>query len=452
MSLTDDPAPITPRRARTVALAGLIGTTIEWYDFFIYGMAAALVFAPQFFPGASPVAGTLAALSTFAVGFLARPIGGALMGHFGDRVGRRSMLVLSLLIMGVGTLLIGLLPTYATIGVAAPILLVLLRVAQGIGVGGEWGGATLLALEHAPASRRTLYSSFPQVGLPLGVVLASLVFLLVRLAVDEAAFVAWGWRIPFLISAALVVFGLVLRLRLEESPQFARVRSRDQVRRSPLGDVLRAPRTLLPASGINVAVSGTANIMLVFTLSYVTARQLVSSSTMLAITVITAMIWAGVIPLAAILAERYGRRPLLLAGTGLLTAWAFPYFWLIDTGTVGGVLVACVMTGIGVAVASGPYGAHIAEAFPTAVRYSGSSVAYAIGGVLGGAVAPIVATALFAATGTATAISAYAVALGFVSITAVLTLGSPCPDPSGDSGTNDHLDAPGAVSASDPTR
>ncbi|MEV1295314.1 MFS transporter [Pseudonocardia sp. NPDC049635] len=441
-----------PRRARTVALAGLIGTTIEWYDFFIYGMAAALVFAPQFFPGVSPLAGTLAALSTFAIGFVARPIGGALMGHFGDRVGRRSMLVLSLMIMGVGTLLIGLLPNYAAIGIAAPILLVVLRFAQGIGVGGEWGGATLLALEHAPPSRRTLYSSLPQVGLPLGVVLASLVFLVVRLAVDEAAFVAWGWRIPFLVSAALVVFGLVLRLRLDESPQFTRVRSADQVRRSPLGDVLRAPRTLLPASGINIVASGLANIVLVFTLSYVAARQLVDSSTMLAVTVVTALVWAGVIPLAALLAGRYGRRPVLLAGTVLLTAWAFPYFWLIDTGSVAGVLTACVVSGIGVAIASGPYGAYIAEAFPTAVRYSGSSVAYAIGGVLGGALAPIVATALFAATGNGTAISAYVTVLGFVSIAAILTLRSPFPEPSDESATNEHLGDTGAIPVSDAAR
>ncbi len=408
-----------------MALAGLIGTTIEWYDFFIYGMAAALVFAPQFFPGVSPLVGTLAALSTFAIGFVARPVGGAVMGHFGDRVGRRSMLVLSLLIMGVGTLLIGVLPTYATIGVAAPILLVVLRFAQGVGVGGEWGGATLLALEHAPLSRRTLYSSFPQIGLPLGVVLASLVFLLVRLSVDEASFLAWGWRVPFLISAGLVVFGLVLRLRLDESPQFTRVRSREQVRRSPLRDVLRAPRTLLPATGINIVASGFANLVLVFSLSYVAARGLVSSSTMLGVTVVTALVWAGVIPLAAALAERYGRRPLVLAGSGLLTVWAFPYFWLLDTGTSIGALVACLVTGLGVALASGPYGAYIAEAFPTAVRYSGSSVAYAIGGVLGGAVAPLVATALFAATGNGTAISAYVTTLGLVSIVAVLTLRSP---------------------------
>ncbi|MFC5141424.1 MFS transporter [Actinomycetospora rhizophila] len=419
----------TSPRPRRVALAGLIGTTIEWYDFFIYGTAAALVFAPQFFPQVSPVAGTLAALSTFAIGFVARPVGGALMGHFGDRLGRRRMLVASLLVMGVGTLLIGLLPTYAAIGVAAPVLLVLLRFVQGVGVGGEWGGATLLALEHAPPSKRTLYSSLPQVGLPLGVVLASLVFLVVRLGLDEAAFAAWGWRVPFLLSAVLVVFGLVLRLRLDESPEFERVRAEAEVRRAPLADVLRAPRVLVPAAGLNVLVSGLANILLVFTLSYVAARQLVGAPTMLAITVVTALVWAGVIPLAAVWAARRGRRPVMLAGVVALTLWAFPYFWLIDTGSVLATLVACVVAGAGFAVASGPYGAYLAEAFPTAVRYSGSSVAYALGSVVGGALAPIVATVLFAATGTGTAISAYVVVLGLVSLLATLALRSPHPAP-----------------------
>ena len=418
----------TTTRPRRVALAGLIGTTIEWYDFFIYGTAAALVFAGQFFPNASPVAGTLAALSTYAIGFVARPVGGALMGHFGDRVGRRRMLVLSLLIMGIGTMLIGLLPTYATIGVAAPVLLVVLRFAQGIGVGGEWGGATLLALEHAPRSRRTLYSSLPQVGLPLGVVLASLVFLLVQLSTGEAAFQAWGWRIPFLLSAGLVAFGLVLRLRLDESPQFEAVRSQAGIRRSPLVTALRMPRTMVSAAGLNILVSGMANILMVFTLSYVAARELVGPSTMLTAIVITALAWAAVIPFAAVVAERRGRRPVLAAASALLTLWAFPYFWLIDTGSVAAVLVACVVTGLGVGIAMGPWGAFIAEAFPTAVRYSGSSVAYAVGGVLGGALAPIVATALFAATGSATAIAAYVVALGLVSLVATFTLRSPHPE------------------------
>ncbi|MEJ2871342.1 MFS transporter [Actinomycetospora sp. OC33-EN08] len=414
----------TSRRPRRVALAGLIGTTIEWYDFFIYGTAAALVFAPQFFPSVSPVAGTLAALSTFAIGFVARPVGGAVMGHFGDRLGRRRMLVASLLIMGVGTLLIGLLPTYAVIGAAAPVLLVLLRFVQGIGVGGEWGGATLLALEHAPPRRRTLYSALPQVGLPLGVVLASLVFLGVRLAVDDAAFAAWAWRIPFLLSALLVAFGLVLRLRLDESPEFERVRSAG-VHRAPLAEVLRTPQVLLPAAGLNVLISGFANVLLVFTLAYVAARQLVGAQTMLAITVVTALVWAGALPLAAMWAQRIGRRPVTLVGVVGLTAWAFPYFWLLDTGTTAGALVACVVAGAGFGIGTGAYGAYIAEAFPAPVRYSGSSVAYAIGSVAGGALAPIVATVLFAQTGTGTAISAYVVGLGLVSLVATLALRSP---------------------------
>lgn len=423
--------PSTPARTRRVALAGLIGTTIEWYDFFIYGTAAALVFGPQFFPTASPTAGTLAALSTFAIGFVARPVGGALMGHFGDRVGRRSMLVLSLVIMGVGTTLIGLLPNYTTIGVAAPILLVVLRFAQGLGVGGEWGGATLLALEHAPPSRRTLYSALPQIGLPLGVVLASLVFLVLRLGMEESTFAAWGWRLPFLASALLVAFGLFLRLRLDESPEFERARAQREVRRAPLLDVLRRPRTLVPAAGLNVLASGLGNVLLVFTLSYVATRQLVSAQVMLAVTIASALVWAAAILASALLAERYGRRPVMVTGIGLLIAWSFPYFWLVDSGTVGGVLLACTVTGLGIGIGTGPYGAFLAEAFPVAVRYSGASVAYATGTVLGGAIAPIVATLLYAATGSATAISAYLVLLGLISLAATFAVRSPHPLPEG---------------------
>ncbi|ROS44405.1 MFS transporter [Amycolatopsis thermoflava] len=418
----------SPRRSRRVALAGLIGTTIEWYDFFIYGSAAALVFSRQFFPSASPAAGALAALSTFAVGFVARPVGGALMGHFGDRIGRRSMLVLSLLIMGVGTVLIGLLPNYATIGIAAPILLVVLRFCQGLGVGGEWGGATLLALEHAAPARRTLHSSLPQVGLPLGVVLGSLVLLAVRLATGDAAFAAWGWRIPFLVSALLVVFGLVLRLKLDESPEFRQLRARREIHRAPLAEVLRAPRTWIPAAGLNILASALGNVLLVFTLGYVAAERLISSSAMLAVTIVSALVWAAAIPLAALLAGRLGRRRVIVSALVLLTAWSFPYFWLLDTGTTAGALIACAVAGLGIGLASGPYGAFISEAFPPGIRYSGSSVAYGIGSVLGGAIAPIVATLLHTATGGAAAVSAYLVLAGAVSLAASLVLRSPHPE------------------------
>jgi MFS family permease len=422
--MSGSPAPA--RRSRRVALAGLVGTTIEWYDFFIYGTAAALVFGRAFFPGASPAAGTLAALSTFAVGMVARPVGGALMGHFGDRIGRRSMLVLSLLIMGTGTVLIGLLPTYSAIGVAAPVLLVVLRFAQGLGVGGEWGGATLLALEHAAPSRRTLHSSLPQIGLPLGIVLGSLVFLLVRLGIDGPAFTAWGWRIPFLVSAVLVAFGLVLRLKLAESPEFSRLRDRREVRRAPIADVFRAPRTWIPAAGVNIVASALGNVLLVFTLGYVAAEKLVSASVMFVVTIVSALVWAAAIPLGALLAQRVGRRQVVASAAVLLTLWAFPYFWLLDTGSTAGTLIACAVAGIGIGLASGPYGAFISEAFPAAIRYSGASVAYGIGSVLGGAIAPIVATLLYTATGAATAVSLYLVVSGLVSLVAALTLrGSP---------------------------
>ncbi|MCE0765547.1 MHS family MFS transporter [Pseudonocardia kujensis] len=415
----------SPPRARRVALAGLVGTTIEWYDFFIYGTAAALVFAPQFFPGVSPLAGTLAALSTYAVGFVARPVGGALMGHFGDRIGRRAMLVLSLLIMGTGTALIGLLPTYASIGVAAPVLLVVLRFAQGLGVGGEWGGATLLALEHAPPGRRILYSSFPQLGLPLGVVLASVVFLVTRLGMSPEAFLSWSWRLPFLASAVLVVFGLLLRLRLEESPEFAATRKQGEVRRAPLVDVLRRPRILLPAAAVNLVSAGAANVMLVFSLGYVAARGLVSASVMLTATIVTALAWTVTIAVSAVAAQRLGRKPLAYLGSGLLALWAFPYFWLLDTGSVAATVLACVVIGLGVGLASGPFGALVTEAYPVAYRYSGSSLAYALGSVLGGALAPIVATVLFSATGGTTAISGFLTFLGLLSVAGVRTLQSP---------------------------
>jgi MFS family permease len=337
------------------------------------------------------------------------------------------MLVLSLLIMGVGTALIGVLPTYASIGVAAPILLVVLRFAQGLGVGGEWGGATLLALEHAPPGRRVVYSSFPQLGLPLGVVLASLVFLLIRIGLPPGAFEAWGWRIPFLASAVLVAFGLVLRLRLDESPEFRRAWEKQEVRRAPLAEVLRAPRVLLPASGLNLISSGLGNVVLVFTLSYVAAERLVSASAMLAISIGTALAWACAISVSAVLAERFGRMLLLVTGSGLLTLWAFPYFWLLDTGSVAATTLACVVAGVGIGLATGPYGAFLTEAYPVAVRYSGSSVAYAIGGVLGGALSPVVATVLYGVTGAATAVSAYLVFLGLLTLLCVVTLRSPHP-------------------------
>lgn len=424
--MSDTTSPTGTGRPWRVAIAGLIGTTIEWYDFFIYALAATLVFAPQFFPSASSLASTLAALSTFAIGFVARPIGGALIGHFGDRVGRKKMLVLSLLVMGIGTALVGLLPTYATIGVAAPILLVLVRLAQGLAVGGEWGGATLLALEHARTpAQRTLFSSLPQVGLPLGVVLSSMVFLVVRLAVGDGGFVSWGWRLPFLASAVLVVVGLVIRLKLDESPEFERLRSAHTVRRAPIADVFRAPRIWIPASGVTIAASVLGNLLLAFVLGYAAQAKLHSASTMLTVTMVAALLWTVALPLAAVLAGRYGRRPVLVAGIVAMGLWAFPYFALVESGSTVGLFVGSTVAALTIALMTGPYGAYLAEAFPAEVRYSGASVAYGIGGVLGGACAPIVATLLASSTGGLTAVAGYVAVAALVSLAAALALRSP---------------------------
>jgi MFS family permease len=409
-----------------VALAGLIGTTIEWYDFFIYALAATLVFGPQFFPSTSDVASTLAALSTFAIGFVARPIGGALIGHFGDRVGRKRMLVLSLLVMGVGTALIGVLPTYETIGVVAPVLLVLIRLAQGLAVGGEWGGATLLALEHARTpAQRTLFSSLPQVGLPLGVVLSSMVFLVVRLGTGEEGFVGWGWRIPFLASAVLVVVGLVIRLKLDESPEFERLRAQSTVRRAPIADVFRAPKIWVPASGITVAASVLGNLLLAFVLGYAAQAGLHSASVMLTVTMVAAVLWALALPLAAVLAGRLGRKRVLVAGIVAMGVWAVPYFALVQSGSGVGLYVGSIVAALTIALMTGPYGAYLTEAFPTEIRYSGASVAYGIGGLVGGAFAPIVATLLATTSGGLIAVAWYVVAAALVSLIATLTLRSP---------------------------
>jgi MFS family permease len=281
MSATDTPAgPYA--NARKVAAATFIGTTIEWYDFFIYGAAAALVFGPQFFPTFSPVAGVLAAFGAFAAGFVARPLGGLLFGHFGDRLGRKRTLVASLLLMGLGTFAIALLPTYEQIGVAAPLLLVALRVMQGLGVGGEWGGAVLMAIEHAPASRRAFYSSFPQMGIPSGTILSNLVFLVVGVLLSPQQFAAWGWRVPFLLSALLVVIALVIRVRLEESPEFQAAKGRGDVRRLPALDVLRtSPIAVLCGMGVSLAPSAVGYLFSVYLLSYGTTEIGLSRQTML---------------------------------------------------------------------------------------------------------------------------------------------------------------------------
>ncbi|GAA3710902.1 MFS transporter [Nonomuraea antimicrobica] len=389
-----------PRGLRRVVGASFIGTTIEWYDYFIYGSAAALIFAKQFFPTFSPAAGTLAAFATYSVGFLARPLGGVIMGHFGDRAGRKAMLVLSLMVMGLATAGIGLLPTYATAGIWAPILLVVLRFAQGLAVGGEWGGAVLMAVEHAPRSRRGFYGSFPQMGVPGGLILANLVFLVTSSALGAEVFADWGWRIPFLASLVLVAVGLVIRLKVEESPDFAELRkgsTAGERSRVPVVEVLRTQwRAVLLAGGGFIGTNAIGYIFMVYVLSYTTQTLGLGRDDILLLVLIAAAVWLVTIPWAAAWSDRYGRRRVLLVGSAVLLLWAAVFFPLIDMGTTPAVLGALVGMGMALGLVYGPQAAMFAELFAVRLRYSGVSLGYQIGAVLGGGIAPTVATALFA--------------------------------------------------------
>ncbi|MGF0313336.1 MFS transporter [Rhodococcus sp. IEGM1428] len=409
----------TQSQRRRVLAASFIGTTIEWYDFFIYGTAAALVLGPQFFPSASPLAGTLAAFATFSVGFLARPLGGIIMGHFGDRIGRKAMLVTSLMIMGVATVLVGVLPNYASIGLAAPILLVVLRLAQGIGVGGEWGGAVLMAVEYAPPARRSLYGSVPQMGVPAGIILSTIAYLAVGRFLTESAFESWGWRIPFLLSGVLIVVGLLIRLSIAESPEFTDVKRRGDVRRNPLKDVLTGHwRALVIGAAISVASTALGYLVLVYMLSYGTTQLDLPRELMLEMILTGAAVWLVGIPLFAVLADRIGRRPVFLGGAALAALWAVPFFVLVDSRSVPSMIAAFAVATAAVAAMAGPQAAVIADLFPPSLRYSGASIAYQAGSIVGGGVAPIVAAALLATTGTSMSIAVYMILAAAISLIA----------------------------------
>ncbi|MER7606165.1 MFS transporter [Nocardioides sp. NPDC127503] len=397
-----------------------MGTALEWYDYFIYGAAAAIVFGPLFFPNYSAVAGTLAAFATYSVGFFARPLGGVLMGHFGDRIGRKPMLILSILTVGGATFCVGLLPTYATIGVWAPILLVVLRFVQGLGVGGEWSGAVLMATEHAPARRRNLYGSFPQMGVPAGVILANLAFLLVSRSVSPEAFVAWGWRVPFLLSAVLVIGGLIIRRAVTESPEFVAAKSDGKAQAAPLIEVLKTARPqIVLGAGCMIGTGTLGYVLSLYVLSYTTGPLGLERNTILTFTLISAALWMVVTPWASSLADRVGqKRVLLIGGVGLAasTASLFP---LLDTRSYPLILIAMLLIATFVAATYGPVAALLADLFESRVRYSGTSLAYQIGTILGGGLAPTVATALFARTGSSFPIGIYLTALTLISLISV---------------------------------
>ncbi|WP_037358027.1 MFS transporter [Amycolatopsis orientalis] len=408
-------------RIRRVALASAVGTTIEWYDYFAYSTATALVFNKLFFPSLSPASGTLAAFATLGVGFVARPLGGIVWGHFGDRVGRKAMLVASLVLMGLATAGVGVLPTYPQAGVLAPVLLVVLRVLQGISAGGEWGGAALMAVEHAPEGKRGRYGSFSQIGVPAGLILAQLVFFLVNSSLSAEDFRSWGWRIPFLVSLVLVVVGLVIRLRVEESPVFAKLRSTGARSRLPIAEVLRArPKQVLAAAVSFIANTALGYIFFAYLLSYGTSVLKLSSTTMLVVVIVGSVVWLASIVASAIWSDSAGRKPVYLAGSVLLVVWSIPFFLLVDTARPWLLIVAVVVLNIGLGATYGPQSALFSELFESRFRYSGSSFAYAVGAVLGGGFAPLIAAALQSSTGTSLSVSLYMVGVGVLSLLAVL--------------------------------
>ncbi|TCK22358.1 MFS transporter [Pseudonocardia endophytica] len=418
------PAPTAPtaKETRRVAFATLIGTSIEWFDFFVYGAAAALVFNKLFFPTENPLTGTLLALSTFGVGFVARPFGGVIFAHFGDRIGRKSMLVLSVVMMGGGTFLVGLMPTFETIGVLAPILLVLLRIVQGIGLGGEWGAAATMAVEFAPPHRRGLFGSFPQTGVPAGMLTANLSLLVMSAVMSDEAFLAWGWRVPFLASIVLVAVGIVIRLKVAESPVFERAKQAGKIERQPVLAVLRRqPGNVLRAAGLRFAENSTFYIHTTFVLTYGTVALGMQRADLLIAVIVASALGLVSMPLYGYACDRFGRRPVVLWGSIVLLLMSWPYFWALDTRSLPWIILATVIAvNIGNSAVYAPQPAWFSELFEPEVRYSGASIGAQGASVFAGGLAPVIATALLDATGGYDWIAVYMSAMVLITIVAAL--------------------------------
>lgn len=414
-----------PRSSPGVVMASsFIGTAIEWYDFFLYGTVAALIFNKLFFPEFDPLIGTIAAFATYAVGFLARPLGGIVFGHFGDRIGRKSMLLLTLLLMGVATVAVGLMPTYAMVGVWAPILLTLARLLQGFALGGEWGGAVLVAVEHAPEKHRGFYGSWPQTGVAAGLILSTLAFSAFS-ALPEEAFMSWGWRVPFLLSAILIVIGVLLRLRLLETPDFADVKARQAQVKLPVAEAFRsAPKEILLLIGARLGELTLFYLIAVFSLSYATQQLGLSRDAMLHAVTAAAVVALFATPFFGWLSDRVGFRRMYLIGVVAMLLFAFPFFWLLDMRSALFAQIAVVI-GIGVIypMMYGPQAALFSMQFAPRIRYTGISLGVQIGSVIGGGLTPLLAASLLMFSGGESwAVAAYTAGVAAVALIATAAM------------------------------
>lgn len=430
--MSSAPAPASsPRELRRVAAATVIGTTIEWYDFFLYASAAGLVFGELFFKPAGPQAATIISFATVGVSFLFRPLGAFLAGHFGDRLGRKAMLVITLILMGAATTLIGVLPTYAQVGMLAPVLLMLLRILQGLSTGGEWGGAVLMAVEHAPGNRRGLMGAYPQIGVPVGLLLASGVLALMTGVISPgAAFLEWGWRIPFLLSFVLVVVGIFVRRAVEESPVFAEISERKEQTRVPIVQLFKRHWLLVILAALTFAGNNAAGYMTTggYIQNYATTPiaegglvGMERTPVLLAVAG-ASLVWLAVTFFAGAISDRIGRRNTYIAGWIAFLAVIFVLFPLVNTGNVWLLFLGLALFAIGNGLTYGPQAAYFAELFPASIRYSGVSIAYAIGAILGGAFAPMISAWLVAETGTSLAVAFYIAGVMAIAFVATLLL------------------------------
>src|SRR5271169_6148141 len=408
---------------RTIVAASAIGTTIEWYDFLIYGIAASLVLNKLFFPTYDPLVGQLIAISTIGVGFFARPLGAVIFSHFGDRLGRKSMLIVTLVSMGVGTTLISLLPTYASIGIVAPVLLVVCRLVQGIAVGGEWGGAVLMATEHSPPEKRGFYGSLVQIGFPLGMALGTASFFALA-SLGDQQFMSWGWRVPFVASAVLVVIGIFIRSRIDETPAFKRVRREGNVAHLPVLDtILHHPKDLMIGLGARITEISWIYVLTIFGLSYAVIDLGLPRSLVLGAIALGAAVELITIPLFGSLSDRMGRRVIYLLGCGGAICLSFPVFWAIATREPVVVVLAFVIgMSVGHGIMYGVQASFLSEMFPPNLRYSGASLGYQLAAPVGGGLVPLAAAALVGLTHGATwPVSVLMIVIASITILAVLT-------------------------------